>query len=220
MTWNNTVWLSHITVFIISTEAVINKLIWCSWARTSMHPQVSFFSPSQRTITYWLVRSVYAHTHFPHVPLSCHISPGYLSISTLPFTFLIRPLPHAQKQVSALRKCDEAGSGPPILLPFHGGDEIFKRHSCLHLIACQHVHQLICAGWSGSGPSATKHCVIKTQRWLWRGNVKNGFSSRKNIISNSYLVFLPDGRKVALQMPFCLRNPSFCLRNPSFFIVT
>lgn len=29
---------------------------------------------------------------------------------------------------------------------FHGGDEIFKRQSCLHLIACQHSHQPM--GWT------------------------------------------------------------------------
>lgn len=128
----------------------------------SMHPQVSV-SESQRTKTYRLVHSVYFH--FPHVPFSCHIS-LFLSISTLPCTF--GPLPHTQKHGLALRKC------PLIQLPFHGGDEIFRRHSCWHLIACQHAHQLIWAGWSGLGPSAAKRrsylnqeMALAWERWEW-----------------------------------------------------
>lgn len=164
---------------LLSPQRLLLISFWCSGAQTHK----SVFPKSENNNILTCPFSLCSHSLSPCSIVLSHFT--RLSIN-LYASFYIS---HAQKHISALRRCVEASSVPPILLLFHGGDEIFKRYSCLHLIACQHAHQLIWAGWSGLGPSAAKCCLIKTQRWFWRGNVENGFSRRKNIISNSYLVF-------------------------------
>lgn len=102
--------------------------------------------PNQIGKTYSLLYSIYSLcplTHFPHVPLSCHIFPHNQSI----FLRLYRSPMTANTSWLSKRRSHalELSSICPL---FHDSDEIFKLHFCSFLIGCQYT---VCEDKMGGG---------------------------------------------------------------------
>lgn len=169
--------------------------MWLSW---NILVARGYFSLSQEEKTYWLVQSIYSL--FPlsqFVPCSIVLSHFFIpSIHLTTRSYILHSLTpsHTQKHASALKQ-NRAHALKPILalLFFRSADEIFKRHFCSYLIACQHsLHED--SDWSEEGNEAwvrlgsvmfSENPAGTGKRWVKRKNVECGHVSSNNTISNS-----------------------------------